>query len=70
MSEKIVHLRDNIVDWRALLHQILERDGVEAVLLAVKIDGRWTSAWSNEALGGMAMGVMKLFRDVSDALEE
>ena len=69
MSERIVAIGGKL-SWRVLLHQILEREGVEAVMCAVKIDGRWHTAWGNEALGGLAMGAMKLFRDVSDFMEE
>ncbi len=70
MTEKIVALRPGTMPWKPLLHQILERDGVEAVMLAVRVDGCWQTCWSNDTLGGLAMGAMKLFRDVSDALEE
>jgi len=53
----------NKVNWRALLHQVLEREGVEAVMCVVRIDGRWHSCWSSDTLGGEAMGAMKLFND-------
>jgi hypothetical protein len=66
----IVPLTPGKIAWRPLLHQVLECEGVEAVMMAIKIDGRWQTAWSNDALGGLAMGAMKLFRDVSDTLEE
>lgn len=70
MSEKIISLRTNSLGWKTLLHQTLEKDDVEAVILTVRINGCWSSAWCNQSLGGLAMGTMKLFRDVSDFLEE
>lgn len=70
MTEKIVNLRSDKIGWRALLHQTLEREGVEAVVVAVRIEGRWHTAWSNEAMAGLAMAAMKLNRDVSDFLAE
>lgn len=54
---------------KVLLHQMLQRDDIEAILVSVRIDGRWQSHWTSTALGGLAMGAMKLFRDVSDFLE-
>jgi sulfur relay (sulfurtransferase) complex TusBCD TusD component (DsrE family) len=55
--------RDKI-NWQALLHQILEREGVEAVMCVVCVDGRWHSCWSSETAEGKAMAAMKLFNDV------
>jgi hypothetical protein len=70
MAEKILLLDPDKLPWRVVLHRILEREGVEAVMCVVRIDDRWHTTWSNEALGGLAMGAMKLFRDVSDFLED
>jgi hypothetical protein len=69
MPEKIVNLHKDKVAWQTLLHQTLERDDVEAVVMVVRIDGRWTTAWCNETMAGLAMAAMKLFRDISDWLE-
>ena len=69
MSEKIINLRPDKLSWQTLLHQTLERDGVEAVVMAVRIDGRWSTAWCNETNAGLAMAAMKMARDVSDWLE-
>jgi len=62
----IVNLDPTRLDWRTLLHQTLERDGVEAVVMAVRIDGRWHTAWCNETHGGLCMASMKLQSDVLD----
>lgn len=70
MPEKIVNLRSDRLSWQTLLHQTLERDGVEAVVMAIRIDGRWHTAWCNETLGGLGMAAMKLFRDISDFIED
>ena len=69
MSEKIVNLHSDKLHWRTLLHQTLDREGVEAVVMAVRIDGRWYTAWSRETAASLAMASMKLGRDVSDWLE-
>lgn len=66
---KIVSFKPNELSWRTLLHQALERDDIEAIVMAVRIDGRWQTAWCNETLAGLAMAAMKLNRDVSDWLE-
>lgn len=60
----------NKINWRVLLHQILERDGVEAVMCVVRIDGCWHTCWSSETLAGTAMGAMKLFNDVLNDIHE
>lgn len=69
MSEKIVNLHRDKLSWQTLLHQTLERKGVEAVVMAVRIDGCWHTAWCNETMTGLAMAAMKIMRDVSDWLE-
>jgi hypothetical protein len=60
----------NKINWQALLHQILEREGVDAVMCVVRVDGRWVTCWSNETLGGRALAAMKLFNDVLTDVDE
>jgi hypothetical protein len=67
---KILNLHSEKLSWQTLLHQTLERDDVEAVVMAVRIDGRWHTAWCNETNAGLAMAAMKLSRDVSDWMQE
>lgn len=74
-QNKIVHIFPNgDVNWRALLAQIAEREGVEAVVMAVKIDGRWSTCWgSGEAkldLGSLSMAALKILRDVTVTLHD
>jgi hypothetical protein len=70
MDEKIVHFGKGQVNHRALLHQVLERDGVDGVVLAVCVDGRWETCWGGDLdYGSLCMASMKLTRDVSDAIE-
>ena len=66
MSGKIINLDPGQLSWETLLHQILEREGVEAVVMAVRIDDRWHTTWSNETHGGLCMAAMKLQADVLD----
>ena len=65
----IINLRSDEIHWRTLLHQTLEREDVEAVVMAVRIDGKWHTAWCNETMAGLSMAAMKIFRDVSDFTE-
>jgi len=67
----IFTISDEAVSPQVLLHQVLQLEDVEAVLLAVQIKGRWHTHWtSTGTMGGLAMGAMKIWRDVSDALEQ
>jgi len=66
VSDKIVNLDPNRVSWRTLLHQTLEREDVEAVVMVVRIDGRWHTLWSNEPHASLCMAAMKLHHDVTD----
>ena len=65
----IFTISEKAVTPQVLLHQALQRDDIEAVLMAVRIGDRWYTHWTTCALGGLAMGAMKIFRDVSDFLE-
>lgn len=66
MMDKIVSLNPNRVSWRTLLHQTLDRENVEAVVMAIRIDGCWHTAWCNETNAGLCMAAMKLHSDVLD----
>ncbi len=71
MSEKIAFLRRDKVGAVPLLHQIAERDGLEAVVVCVRIDGEWHTAWGGDLnAGSLALAAMKVFRDVSNATEK
>lgn len=63
---KIENLHPNRVGWRTILHQMLERDDIEAVVCAIRINGRWETAWGNEAHSGLCMAAVKLMADVTD----
>lgn len=67
---KIVNLNPNKIGWKPLFHQILEQEGVEAIVCIVRVDGRWCTAWSNESNGGLAMATMKLQHDVNAWIHE
>lgn len=69
-GEKIVQLGRGDLNHRALLHQILQRDGVEAVAIAVRIDGRWQTCWGGDInQAGLCMAAMKLSRDASSEID-
>lgn len=61
---KIVILSRDQVPWNVLLHQILEQDGVEAVVCVVRRNGQWGTCWSNDTYGGLGLATMKLVGDV------
>lgn len=55
-----------------LLHQVAQMEGLEAVLITYRSDGRWRTVWGGADLNhaSLALAAMKTFRDVSDATEE
>lgn len=69
-KEKIAHLQalGTSINWRALLAQITERDGVDAIVVAVRIDDRWSTCWgSGEGVlnnGSLSMAALKILGDV------
>jgi hypothetical protein len=68
---KVVQLGRGDLNHRALLHQILEREGVEAVAIAVRINGKWETCWGGDInSAGLCMAAMKLFRDASAEIED
>jgi len=69
MSKKIVNLDPTKVNPTTLLAQIAEREGLEAVVAVVRVDGYWHVAWSSDVdNGGLSMAALKLMFDVSRAL--
>lgn len=67
----VVHLRKSDVTVRSLLAQIADSaEEIDAVIVAVRRNGRWETVYTSTALGGLAMGAMKIFRDISDTLED
>ena len=74
-SEKIIQLCANSrVNWRALLAQVAEREGVDAVVMVVRTNNQWTTCWgSGDAelnLGSLSMATLKLMSDVQLTLHE
>lgn len=67
---KIENLYPDKIGWRTLLHQMLERDDVEAVVFAVRIDGRWHTTWCNETNAGLCMAAVKIMADVTDFIHQ
>lgn len=60
----IVNLNPDEIAWQTLLHETLEREGVEAVVLIVRTDDRWHTAWSTLSNASVCMASMKLQDDV------
>ena len=69
-DDKIVHLRiaGTSISWRALLAQIAEREGVDAVVIAVRTNDRWSTCWGagDNPLnnGSLSMAALKMLGDV------
>lgn len=72
MSEKIVFLRPGKMGAVPLLHQVAERDGLDAVVICARIDGRWHTAWGGEDLNcaSLSMATLSLTRDVTNYITE
>lgn len=52
------------VSPQALLAQIAERDGMEAVVAVVRVNGCWECCWSSGMdSGGLSMAAIKLLGD-------
>jgi hypothetical protein len=51
----------------ALFGQILEREGLEAVVVLVRITGCWTACWSDGVtVAGISMAALKLMGDAQN----
>lgn len=71
MSDKIAYFDSKSVSVPALLHQILGTDAVEALVVCVRIDGKWNTTWTSGCnLGSLAMASMKLAHDVTARMHE
>ena len=61
---KIAFIGDRI-SVPALAASIVDRDGVEAMVAVVRVDGCWECCWSSQIDGGsLSMAAMKLLYDV------
>ena len=68
MTEKIAHLHPELgVDPQALLAQVAEREGLQAVVVVARICGRWYTCWGggkNLDNGSKSMAALTLLNDV------
>lgn len=72
---EVCFINDKVVPWRALLAQIADYEGVDAIVAVVRINGCWTTCWSsgeNAPLdnGGKSMAALKLLNDVTFSIHE
>lgn len=64
----VVCLDERSVSVSALLAQIAEHPGVDAVVAVIRVDGCWRTVWTSGVnLGGLSMAAMKL---MSDSMQE
>ena len=72
MSDKIVHLqRTRHINHVALLHQVLQRPGLDGVVIVARIDGKWETCWGGEVnTASLCLAAMKLFHDVTKDVAE
>lgn len=66
MIDKIVQLKaSDTLNHRALLHQVLEREGFEGVVLVARFNGKWETCWGGDVSNAnLCMATMKLLHDV------
>lgn len=68
---KVVQFGRGTLNHKALLHQILDSEDVDAVALVVRIDGRWRTCWGGAInSGSLSMAAIKLLHDVSHDNDE
>ena len=59
---EVIH---GVVSPRALLGQVMGREGVDGVVIVVRIDDKWQSCWSSGVnMGGLSMAALALQHDV------
>ena len=69
--ERKIEFIGSKVSPAALLASIAEREGMDAVIVVVRIDGCWGSCWSGGIdLGGMSMAALKLLYDVQSLIND
>ena len=71
----IEFLDEKKIHYKTLLAQVADREGVDAVVMVVRINNRWSTCWSDGAdgglnLGGLSMAAMKLFHDIQLEINE
>ncbi|MGH9806521.1 MAG: hypothetical protein ACRD9W_04560 [Terriglobia bacterium] len=71
MSGKIAFLNKEVISPAVLLAQVAEREGLEAVVILVRVNGCWISCQSSSVTtAGLSMAALKLLSDAQDLMHD